>query len=400
LTTTHQDDAKKMDVLYSDQDRSTATREPVSIVCVFNAPEVRQDCLDRSIEALRAEREDVDYIPIDNTTSTFGSAGSALNHGVRLARHEYVVFVHQDVYLHSLTALEVAAGLLATDSGLGVLGACGVDAQGALVGCIRDRTCLLGDSIAIAREVDSLDEVLFMAPKRLLLEHPLVEDPEFAWHAYAVPLPLTHNSLTTNLARLAEAHAMIARKYPDRLPVRTTCGVVTAETPRAIGRQPFLASQRWRYRWLAATPRAYAVRRAAGGGTVVLTDIRFTIDDVIRAVPGPFRIFNLDPDDGFPEGHGPVELRRWDKPVVFSAGDLQALASEIARRPPGVPLLVTGLTLDDLSSVVCLTGSDDRIVGVHEVVGCWVLLGCPPDAVPSSWRGAAATPVGMRSLGS
>ena len=413
--TTHQDVAKRTGVLPSDPGQSATAREPVSIVCVFNAPEVRRDCLDRSIAALRHEVEDVDYIPVDNTASAFRSAGSALNHGARLARHEYVVFVHQDVYLHSLAALELAAGILATDSRFGVVGACGMDARGAVVGRIRDRICLLGEPIAAPNEVDSLDEVLFMAPRRLLLEHPLAEGPEFAWHGYAVeyglrvkrlgrrvaavPLPLTHNSLTTNLARLDQAHAAIARKYPALLPVRTTCGTITTRTPKAIEGQPFLASQRWRYRWLAAAPHAHSVRRAAGGGTIILNDIRFTIDDVIRAVPGAFHIFNVDPVDAFSKGRERVELLRWGKPVTYFAGDLRALAAEIDRRTPDLPLLITDLTLEDLACVVRLPKTGDRIVGVNEVVGCWVLLGCPMDAVPASWRAAAATPIGMRALG-
>ena len=42
----------------------------------------------------------------------FGSAGAALNDGARRARNGVVVFVHQDVYLHSLVALEEAAAAL------------------------------------------------------------------------------------------------------------------------------------------------------------------------------------------------------------------------------------------------------------------------------------------------
>lgn len=397
-------------------DQAEVVREPVSIVCVFNAPDVRRDCLDRSIETLRHQVRDVDYIPVDNTSGAFGAAGAALNHGVRLAKHDYVVFVHQDVYLHSLVALEVAAGILAADSGFGVLGACGVDASGAVVGRIRDRISLLGEPVVVPREVDSLDEVLFMAPRSLLIEHKLSEDSELAWHAYAVEyglrvralgrqvgvasLPLTHNSLTTNLARLDRAHAAIARSYPDLLPVWTTCGRITEDTSRTTKRRPLFAAHRWRYRWLAAAPRAHAARRAIGGGTVVLDDIRFTIDDVIRALPGQFRIFNLDPARDFPEGWEPLEVRRWERPVVSIAGDLDALAQEIERSPSGVPLLITNLTLDDLSSVARLPGIDDKIVGVHEVVGCWVLLGCPMAAVPASWQAAPAIPVGMRALGS
>ncbi len=71
-------------------------------------------------------------------------------------------------------------------------------------------------------EVDSLDEVLFMMRRDQILRHPLSEEADLSWHAYAVEygarlrsmgyrvavanIPLTHNSLTINLDRLAEAH--------------------------------------------------------------------------------------------------------------------------------------------------------------------------------------------------
>ena len=119
-------------------------RLPVSVICVFNDPDVRRGCLDRSIADHRGEAE-VEYLPIDNVDGAFATAGAALNHGASLARHEHLVFVHQDVYLHSLAALEAAAGALADDPGIGLLGAIGVDASGELVGRIRDRVSLLGE---------------------------------------------------------------------------------------------------------------------------------------------------------------------------------------------------------------------------------------------------------------
>ena len=59
----------------------------VSIVCVFNDPEVRRACLDRSLEAHPHEAE-VEYLPIDNVDGSFATAGAALNIGASLARHE------------------------------------------------------------------------------------------------------------------------------------------------------------------------------------------------------------------------------------------------------------------------------------------------------------------------
>ncbi len=213
---------------------------PLSIICVFNDPNVRSRCLDRSIEEHLHEAP-VEYLPIDNVDGSFATAGAALNHGASLARHDTLVFVHQDVYLHSLRALEAAARVLAEDDRIGLLGAIGVDASGRLVGRIRDRVVLLGETAREPTDVDSLDELLIMAPRRLVQTEPLSECPELGWHAYAVEyglrarslgqrvcvldIPLTHNSLTANVERLDVA---LSRR----------CGVPSRRSagPRAWGR--------------------------------------------------------------------------------------------------------------------------------------------------------------------
>ena len=102
----------------------------LSIVCVFNNPQVRAECLDASIKASDGACE-IQYIPIDNTRQTFTSAGAALNHGARQAAHEFLVFVHQDVYLHSIDRLVEAAEWLTRDD-WGLLGACGITHDGVL----------------------------------------------------------------------------------------------------------------------------------------------------------------------------------------------------------------------------------------------------------------------------
>ena len=97
-----------------------------------------------------------------------------------------------------------------------------------------------------------------MVPRRVLEREPLTEDPELAWHAYAVEyglrvrargrrvcvvdIPLTHNSLTVNLDRLELAYATIAAKHPAGMPVVTPQGKVPRD-PRAdrAPQQPPLA---------------------------------------------------------------------------------------------------------------------------------------------------------------
>ena len=94
----------------------TTSRTPVSIVCVFNDPEVLEQCLARSIAAGLSGAPDTEFLPVDNRGGAFSTAGAALNHGAGLAHNPVIVFVHQDVVLHSLEELERAAHILEGDA--------------------------------------------------------------------------------------------------------------------------------------------------------------------------------------------------------------------------------------------------------------------------------------------
>lgn len=390
-------------------------REPVSIICVFNDPEVRRSCLDRSIEQHRAEALDVDYLPIDNVDSTFTSAGAALNHGASLARNDYLVFAHQDVYLHSLPALEQAAGLLADDESLGMLGAIGIAADGRLHGRIRDRVVLLGESAPEPVEVDSLDEVLFIIPRSRLATEPLTELPELAWHAYAVEyglrmrarglrvaavnLAVTHNSLTINLARLDVAHTRIGGRYPAALPVRTTCGTISSATAGSA-HSTFLQAHRWRYPWLKESLVAHRARRAAAGGNFLLSDIRRDIDEVIAGRPEPLTVVNVcDDAESFTEDRRqPLTLRRRAQPVEVSSIDRAGLATLLASWTPDTSMLVTNLVEADFALIGRGIEARHRIAGYHEGIGNWLLLGPATGSPPPQWSSAWATPLGMSRL--
>jgi Glycosyltransferase like family len=386
-------------------------RAPVSIVCVFNDPEIRRGCLDRSIEEHLRDGE-IEYVPVDNVEGRFPTAGAALNHGASLARHEYLVFAHQDVYLHSTAALPTAAGVLAADGGIGLLGATGVTTSGKLLGRIRDRVVLTGEPAPRAREVDSLDEVLFMVPRRLFRRHPLSEARELGWHAYAVEyglrvrslgrrvcaldLPLTHNSPTVNNDRLDVAYRAVAVTHPEELPVRTTCGVVSAPSRSRRG-GGLLRSHRWRYRWLRESAAVHAVRRMVGGGRCVLGDIRFEIDEVLAAYPGsPLSVANLDREPGPATARpGPVELERRGRPIRFASRSLPELIGELVAQPAGNSMLLTNLRVADLRALCPYLPPGPRLLGYRREIGFWLLLGAAAVARPQEWRSPKARPLRM-----
>jgi hypothetical protein len=392
-----------------------ARRERVSVICVFSDAEVRRRCLDRSIAERRSEAE-IEYLPVDNTTGAFKTAGAALNHGAALATNDFLAFVHQDVYLHSLEALERAAGVLASDPGIGLLGAVGITPTGELLGRVRDRVVLVGEPASEPTDVDSVDEVLFMAPRRLIEREPLSEEPDLAWHAYAVELglrarslglrvcaldvPLTHNSLTTNLDRLDAAFAAIASRYPAAVPVRATCGWVKPPAPAPARRgAAALQSHRWRYRWLRESLAAHAARSAAGAERCVLGDIRLDIDDVIgEDLPAPLLVLNLAPDGEF-DGQAPLELIRGTKPIALTARSRSGIADILADADPSTPILLTNLGRRDLRALASSLPPGPRLLGFRREIGYWLLLGRGAAATaPPSWRTAKARPFAMPAL--
>ncbi len=387
----------------------------VSLVCVFNNPAVRAECLDRSLA--QADPDRIELVAVDNTDHRFPTAGAALNHGARLARHDVVCFVHQDVYLHSVSRLLEVADLLGTDTGeWGLLGAAGIDADGEIVGMLRDRVQLIGASAIEPVEVDSLDEVLFLARRELVLREPLVEDADLAWHAYAVEygvrlrelglrvgavdLAITHNSLTVNLARLAEAHHRVAELHPAAVPVRTTCGVVGAQTSW-LRSSAVVRRHGWRRRGLAESLTARRARDRAGAGRPVLADVRLDVDDVVLLPGERFRVVNVDRTGAFSSVAGdPLELTRRGEPFELVAvhGATELLA-HLRSETPG-PLLCTNLTIDDLAGLGAAGAlGDDAVVGIHES-DVWLLTGVAVDRLPPAWlRGRAVPFNALRPLG-
>ena len=66
----------------------------------------------------------------------------------------------------------------------------------------------------------------------------------------AADLPLTHNSMTTNLSRLAEAHAHVAALHPAVVPLHTSCGVVRASRDTSRWRRAVRRRRRGAMAWL------------------------------------------------------------------------------------------------------------------------------------------------------
>ncbi|WP_010205775.1 glycosyltransferase [Salinibacterium sp. PAMC 21357] len=381
-----------------------ARRTPVSIVCVFNAPDVLASCLERSIREGRADAPLTELIAVDNCGGEFATAGAALNHGASQAHNDVVVFVHQDVYLHSLPELERAASELFSTPHIGVMGAVGIDGSGRIVGRIRDRVIGLGEPAPVPRDVESMDEVLFMVTRDRVRREPLADDARLGWHAYAVEysariraaglravvrdIPLTHNSLSTNLRNLDVAHRRVGDSYPALLPLRTTCGTIHSQggdrRTAVIGRRAQGLA-----RWHNESRAASGARGLVPIRDVVLADVRFAIDE-IASRSGASTLRALDhqiPGGAATEVDG---LERFGLPTSAATVDLAMMVAEIARRPPGELTVLANLEVQDLGALD-LAGIP-RIVGFSHEARLWVVLGVSRSDLGELWRDRRTRP--------
>ena len=391
----------------------TRRRVPVSVVCVSNDRQVLNDCLIRSVDTHRPTAPNTELIVIENSEKQFPTAGTALNHGVSLAQNEVCAFVHQDVYLHSLVRLEQAAAALVADAEIGLLGAQGITANGELCQRVRDRVVLTGRGIDGLAEVDSLDEFLFMAHRDQLLHAPLSQNPDLAWHAYAVEygarmrqlgkkvvaarIPLTHNSLTTNLDRLKEAHIHVGELYPEQLPINTTCGTID-EAPAKQAK--FLVGQRWRYRWLKGSRQAYSARRALGELPIVLSDIRFDVDDLLENCGEQgLTVVSLEsatsPDADLAEW---IQLSRRGRTFAFRVADFQALVDMVSSCSESESFLLTNLDCASLRKLRDMRRSATWLLGFTQAIGFWLVIGLAAEASPKAWRLPSAKPLGLPAV--
>lgn len=183
------------------------------------------------------------------TLRGYRSAAAAYNTGIQKARHEILVFAHQDVYLpEGWTAnVERALAFLDTeDPHWGVLGIFGVADAGhaTLRGhCYSTglRT-ILGAAFSAPQRASSLDEFLLVVRRSrgLRFDENLpgfhlygtdicLEARSRGLNAYIIPAFCIHNSMGLKYFPIAfwRAYLYIRTKWPDQLPIVTCCTTVT-----------------------------------------------------------------------------------------------------------------------------------------------------------------------------
>ena len=214
----------------------------ISIVCVYNDEQVLRERLLPSLGSQLAAHE---IITVDNRQSRFQSAAAALNWGAAQISGDWLLFAHQDVALLSEEWLARAEELLNKLNPFGWSGVAGSDATGRFRGMLIDRAHLSGEPFTAPMEVQTLDECLLIH-RRTDKDDRYFDEGLTGWHAYGVdaccaairsgaqnyvlPLPVWHDSKTTNLAGLEEAHLYVWQKHGVALKqIATTCGVLPNE---------------------------------------------------------------------------------------------------------------------------------------------------------------------------
>jgi len=207
----------------------------ISVVCVYNNDKTLSNVL---LKSLKNQTVEYELITLDNRDKRFKSAAEALNHGGAKAKGDYIMFVHQDMWLGTDSWLEDAEKTLEAIPDLGIAGVAGMSEAGKnweervrfSIG-VYDEPCWerIG-SVEKAEEVQTLDECLLIVPETVFRKLRFDEKVFDGWDcygadyclsieqlglkAYVIPAPCSHSCLRAR-SQIWEFKNLI--KYQRRL---------------------------------------------------------------------------------------------------------------------------------------------------------------------------------------
>lgn len=175
-----------------------------TIICVFNDKDILRANL------LKRLNKNADVVLIDNTLGKYSNLPKLLNKEAEKASGNYLMFIHQDIYLEEKNWLEKAEDICSKIRDLGVAGVAGVSPTGEPKGFIIDRGRFWGQPFKNPISVMTLDELLLIIPKKVFTI--LKFDERYRYHSYGadyclqvrelnlkpyvIPLLVSHNSST------------------------------------------------------------------------------------------------------------------------------------------------------------------------------------------------------------
>jgi len=171
----------------------------ISVICVYNDKNILNKCL---IKSLKVQTHNYELILVDNTQKIYNSAAKAFNNNAENAKGEYLLFAHQDVYLPSPTFLEDLENMLFKLSDLGIAGFAGVSAEikGLISNMKQGQPPRFAGKHQIKNSliIQTLDEFLFVIPKKVFKNLKFDEETCNNWHLYAVDYCLSIKKLELN----------------------------------------------------------------------------------------------------------------------------------------------------------------------------------------------------------
>jgi len=128
-----------------------------SILSVFYRSKVFEQNTKKSI--LAQDYSDFEFLPIDNSTNIYKSAGAAYNKSAFAAKGNFLIFLHQDIQMPSNCWLTVLSRII-ENYRFGIAGCAGLSAKGKAIGFIKDRKTIWGNPFCSPQEVQAVDLVL------------------------------------------------------------------------------------------------------------------------------------------------------------------------------------------------------------------------------------------------
>ncbi len=165
-----------------------------SFICVYNDDEILDKYLKNSVKKLKGDYE---LILIDNRQDQFSSCASALNHGAKSAKGDYLVFLHQDINFTDENWIDNTLNQINKLDNPGIIGVAGkIDKKHKgnnnhykIYSNIKDGlnpTDASPYKLEKAEIASTVDECLFIIPKKVFDLYQFDEVVCDNWHLYGV----------------------------------------------------------------------------------------------------------------------------------------------------------------------------------------------------------------------